>query len=187
MAAVIIREQSLIVVSIYRPPKGNIDIFSDRLEKAMYWISTNGCVNTCVVGDFNVNFLRRSKNVKVTSDSDAGKAYEKFHSAIHASFNKSFPKVRKRMKTNQRISRVSEASLGLRKAVEAAHTIYRVRRDDNSKEHLGVLKKHLRNSYTDTRKQENAKYIVVSTDKSRAVWRVMKKESGVKHNAGKVA
>ncbi|KAL3275119.1 hypothetical protein HHI36_019890, partial [Cryptolaemus montrouzieri] len=72
-----------------------------------------------------------------------------------------------------------------KRAVEAAHTIYRVRRDDNSKDLLSVLRKHLRNSYTDTRKQENAKYILDSTDKSRAVWRGIKKESGVKHNANR--
>ncbi|KAL3280851.1 hypothetical protein HHI36_004080 [Cryptolaemus montrouzieri] len=119
--------------------------------------------------------LRTIHWTELTSEPDAGKAYEKFHSAIHTSCNKSFPEVRKRMKTNHRISRVSKASLALRKAVEAAHTIYRVRRGDSSKEILGVLKKHLPNIYTDTRKQENAEYILDSTDKSRTVWRVLKR------------
>ncbi|KAL3271552.1 hypothetical protein HHI36_022029, partial [Cryptolaemus montrouzieri] len=103
-----------------------------------------------------ISDVRTINWTEVISESDAGKAYEKFHSAIHTSFNKSF------------LSRVSEASLGQIKTVEAANTIYRVRRDDNSVELLSVLKKHLRNSYTDTRKKENAEYILDSTDKSRA-------------------
>ncbi|KAL3290482.1 hypothetical protein HHI36_023823 [Cryptolaemus montrouzieri] len=144
MVAVVLREQSLIVVSIKRSPKGNKDIFSDRFEKAMDWISTNGCVNTCVLGHFNFNFLRRSKNVTIVTGMmyscgfslayrdkldisniriRCWKTYEKFHSAIHASFNKSFPKVKKRMKTNQRTSRVSVRKV----VVESAHAIYRVR------------------------------------------------------------
>ncbi|KAL3273869.1 hypothetical protein HHI36_015295 [Cryptolaemus montrouzieri] len=67
-----------------------------------------------------ISDVRTINWAEVTSQSDAGKAYEKFHSAIHTSFNKSFSKVRKRIKTNQRISRVLQALIGLRKAAEAA-------------------------------------------------------------------
>ncbi|KAL3269322.1 hypothetical protein HHI36_008394 [Cryptolaemus montrouzieri] len=79
-------------------------------------------INRKIIDKF-ISDVRTINWTEVTSEWDAGKAYEKFHSAIHKSFNKSFPEVRKRMKTNKRISSVSEASLGLRKADEAAHTI----------------------------------------------------------------
>ncbi|KAL3275531.1 hypothetical protein HHI36_020290 [Cryptolaemus montrouzieri] len=96
-------------------------------------------------------------------------------------FKLAFPKVRQlENKKMDKSLHTSDESLGLKKTVVAAQTIYRVRKDKNSKMQLTILKKHLRNSHKDTRKQEKIAYIENSFDKTKAVWKVIKRETVTK-------
>ncbi|KAL3268214.1 hypothetical protein HHI36_007338, partial [Cryptolaemus montrouzieri] len=119
--------------------------------------------------------------VETVDDSNVHKSYENFHNQLMRCFKLSFPRLRRQ--ANRKLNKpkqTSEESADLKKAVEVAQTIYIGKRDDNSKALLSISKKHLRNSYKDMRKQENSAYISNSSDKTKALWKVISRETGQK-------
>ncbi|KAL3274542.1 hypothetical protein HHI36_015924 [Cryptolaemus montrouzieri] len=84
-------------------------------------------------------------------------------------------------------SNLPTESLGLKKAVEVTQAIYNVRKDENSKEVLRVLKKHLRNRYTEAKKYENTQHTAEAENKTKTIWKIKKMKQGRSKLIWKVA
>ena len=54
-AAVKISDQDIVIISFYRSPKGNVDIFLERLENALEFITLNHKNRVVLCGDFNID------------------------------------------------------------------------------------------------------------------------------------
>ena len=57
---VIINSNKVVIVSLYRPPDGDIKVFQDKLEKLL---KVNDKNNIIICGDLNVDFLLKNKNM----------------------------------------------------------------------------------------------------------------------------
>ncbi|XP_044745213.1 uncharacterized protein LOC123307075 [Coccinella septempunctata] len=61
VAAVKIPDKHLVIASIYRPPKGQFDLFISGLSACLDKMTRGTLEKICVAGDFNVNFLESNK------------------------------------------------------------------------------------------------------------------------------
>lgn len=116
-----------------------------------------------------------------TMDTEAERSYNKFHEAFQRCFSASFPEIEIKYcsnNTHRRKYMESNESKTLKSAIDSAETINWVRRDECSKQLLKHLKQCLRESYTKQKQKYNSEFISGAENKSRAVWKVIKRETG---------
>lgn len=69
IAAVELTTTKTIVIAIYRPPSGNIDLYTDVLNQLVYVLSKEKVLsNIFITGDFNINFNVTSKTTRRMRD-----------------------------------------------------------------------------------------------------------------------
>ncbi|KAK9738462.1 hypothetical protein QE152_g9805 [Popillia japonica] len=62
MSAIAIESQKNVIVSLYRPPTGEMEVFMDRLRQALLIITSKySTFDIVVAGDYNINFMTTSK------------------------------------------------------------------------------------------------------------------------------
>lgn len=118
-------------------------------------------------------------NWESVRDNNAAKYYENFHSALQGCFDDCFPKIVVKNTSSLRNSdKLKNKNEGLHKAIEAAQTIYEVRKDKASWELLSVLKRHLREYYTNIRRYRNEMHVQLAENKTRAIWNIIRNQTG---------
>ncbi|XP_045460873.1 uncharacterized protein LOC123671201 [Harmonia axyridis] len=118
-------------------------------------------------------------NWESVRDNNAAKYYENFHSALQGCFDDCFPKIVVKNTSSLRNSdKLKNKNEGLHRAIEAAQTIYEVRKDKASWELLSVLKRHLREYYTNIRRYRNEMHVQLAENKTRAIWNIIRNQTG---------
>lgn len=62
VSGVRVTDRNLIVIGIYRPPRGNFECFLSILNESLNQVQSTDHSPVCVLGDFNVDFLKESKD-----------------------------------------------------------------------------------------------------------------------------
>lgn len=109
---------------------------------------------------------------------DAESSYNLFHEGLMGCFQLAFPEIKKIINKNRKYCGCSEESKRIRDAMDAAQTIYKVKRDQASKELVDALKLKLKESYMRSKQSTNSRYVTSASNKTRAIWEVIKREVG---------
>lgn len=68
-SAVKINNLKLFVICIYRSPNGDIDIFFQKFQECLNWVSKRKtCKRVIVCGDLNIDFMQKNKHVSAIQE-----------------------------------------------------------------------------------------------------------------------
>ncbi|KAL3268323.1 hypothetical protein HHI36_007441 [Cryptolaemus montrouzieri] len=89
MSAVDVQDHNLVIVCIYRPPKGNVNCFVAQVDAALNRISNESFQHILVAGDINADFLKDSKEkVKIENLMKSYGLHTVFHvPGVHYQFS----------------------------------------------------------------------------------------------------
>lgn len=111
-------------------------------------------------------------------------SYRKFHVAIMNVYNDCFPEKKMTIRKSRPRRCWENAELTeLKKKVDAAQTIYEVKRDEDSKRLYMELKKQFKVLITNVIRNEDKKLIDEAENKSQAIWRVINSKLKTKESA----
>lgn len=117
----------------------------------------------------------REVDWNIISHMDAEAAYQVFHETVVECFKSCFPLKRKKVSRVKRTKLVRSPDLErLKNQVDAARTIFLVRRDDVSKEVYKRLKEAYKNSVDDAVRSDYLEQIRISKQVSKTTWKVIK-------------
>ncbi|XP_045471811.1 uncharacterized protein LOC123678705 [Harmonia axyridis] len=141
-----------------------------------------------IMNEKNTNLFREQlRNIDWSSlrVSSAQTSFRDFHRIVIHSFNQCFPERKKKI-VNPLKKKCWEnpEMVNIKNKLDAAHTIYEVKRDECSKKLYMGLKHQFRQLLDVHIRNENSRYLNEAENKNRAVWQIM--NSTIKSNAGKV-
>lgn len=152
-------------------------MLEDRSESKKRYIS-KFIVNEGNIVDFEDELMKvHWESLKADNAEDT---FEGFHNAVQRCFLSSFP--RKSISVDHCRRRNIENKYCsvdiLKKAVDAAETIYYVQKDEPSGRLLNAMKRCLREAYKEAKREHNSSYIRNADNKSAAVWKIINQETG---------
>ncbi|KAK9873444.1 hypothetical protein WA026_022675, partial [Henosepilachna vigintioctopunctata] len=105
--------------------------------------------------------------------------YNNFHNTLMKIFEESFPE-RKVKVIERKKYKYTKSIKQLKNKVDAAGTIYRTKKDDNSKKLYEALKNKLRECIAESVKSGNNKKLKSAVNKLQGIWQLIKQETSKK-------
>lgn len=129
---------------------------------------------THIISENNISLFRKRLESTdwgfIKMDSLAA-SYKRFHETTTGLFNQCFPKGKFRVSRKKFWD--SPGVVELKRKVDAAHTIFMVKRNDNSKRLYMRLKQELKQLISMTVKNRNIQIVNESENKNRAIWKII--------------
>lgn len=115
---------------------------------------------------------------EIIGNKSAQEAFSDFHYQLKAMFDDIFPVTVKQIQINaKKLNWYTEELKEMKNKLDALNTIYEVRRDDKSLNAYKKYKKQYIEKINDTKRISNAKHIEGASNKTKAIWDVIKAET----------